>query len=80
MVLPEALPEGGAMLDAEDAGAERPREAQLFDGRRLFGHLALGQLHHDGRQALAHLWMELRRRHGMPTPSPQAVRSSRKRT
>lgn len=31
MILEESLPERGAMLDAEDAGAEGPREEPLFD-------------------------------------------------
>ena len=76
MILPESLPEGWAVFDAEDAGAERPGETAAASGGFLHWrpihtrhdpvHSALplaGQFHEDRWHRLTHFRVELWWRH-----------------
>lgn len=54
------------MFDAEDAGAERPREMAFLGRLPLLCVVGMDMLQHQGRQTLMHIWVELRttgRRH-----------------
>ncbi len=59
MILEESLPEGGSVLDAEDAGTERPREVTFLGRFPLLCLVGMHMLQHQGRQTLMHIWVEL---------------------
>ncbi len=69
MILEESLPEGGPVLDAEDAGTERPREMAFLGRLPLLCVVGMDMFQHQGRQTLMHIWVELHttgRRHFFP--------------